>query len=49
MIALIITGAFLLIVLCVLFLPICVFIDFKDDFFTKIYFLGIKVYEIKIV
>ncbi|MBR4973154.1 MAG: DUF2953 domain-containing protein [Clostridia bacterium] len=47
MIALIITGAFLLIVLCVLFLPICVFIDFKDNFFTKIYFLGIKVYEIK--
>ena len=47
MIALIIIGAVLLLVLGALFLPLCVSIDFKNDFFGKIYFLGLKVYEIK--
>ncbi len=47
MIALIIIGIVLLLIIGVLFLPLCVSIDFKNDFFVKIYFSGLKVYEIK--
>lgn len=49
-IALIITAsvlAFILLLgLALLFLPVSVFIEFKEDFFVKIKFFGIKVYEI---
>ncbi|MBR6510400.1 MAG: DUF2953 domain-containing protein [Clostridia bacterium] len=49
-IALIITGSvlalLLILSLALLFLPVSVFIKFKEDFFVKIKFFGIKVYEI---
>ncbi len=45
MIFLIILGVILLIILAVLFLPVSVSIEFKEDFFIKIFFSGIKVYE----
>lgn len=47
MIALIVIGAVLLLFFGVLFLPLSVSVDFKNDFFVKIFFIGIKVYEIK--
>lgn len=46
MIFLIILGVILLIILAVLFLPVSVSVDFKEDFFIKVFFAGIKVYEL---
>lgn len=45
MIFLIIIGILLLIIAAILFLPVKVFIDFKDSFLIKIKFFGIKVFE----
>lgn len=47
MIALYIIGAVLLILTAVLFLPVSIHLVFVEDFFVKIKFAGIKVYEIK--
>lgn len=46
MIALIIIGALLLLILLILFLPLNVFVSFKNEFYVKIKFVGIKVYEL---
>lgn len=46
-IALIIIAVILLLLIAVLFLPISVFIKFKDDFFLKIRFFGFKIFEIE--
>lgn len=45
--ALIIIGVILLLLAAVLFLPISVNIKFKDDFFLKFRFAGIKFFEIE--
>ncbi len=45
--AVIIIGIILLLFAAVLFLPVSVFIKFKEDFFLKIRFAGIKVFEIE--
>lgn len=42
-----IIGAVLLIIAGILFLPVTAHLKFKEDFFVKIKFLGIKVYELK--
>lgn len=47
MIALIILAAVLLILLAVLFLPLDVCIKFLNDFYVKIKFAGVKVFEIE--
>lgn len=46
MTALIIIGIILLIILTILFLPITLKMKFYEDFFLKVKFFGIKVYEI---
>lgn len=46
-ISLIIIAVILLLLIAVFFLPISVFIKFKDDFFLKIKFSGFKIFEIK--
>lgn len=46
MTALIIIGAILLLIFLVLFLPVNVFLKFQNDFFIKIKFAGIKLFEI---
>ncbi len=46
MIALIILGALLILILLIFFLPVNVFVSFKNDFFVKIKFAGIKLFEI---
>lgn len=46
-IALIIIAVILLLLIAVLFLPISVFLKFKDDFFVKVRFLGFKIFEIE--
>ena len=45
MIALIILGALLLLILLILFLPLNVFISFKEEFYVKVKFAEIKLYE----
>ncbi len=45
MIALIIIGALLFLILLILFLPLNVFVSFKDEFYVKVKFVGIKLYE----
>lgn len=47
MIVLYIIGAILLLILLLLFLPVSAHIKFVDDFFLKIKFAGIKVFEIE--
>lgn len=47
MIVPIIIGAFLLLVLLILFLPLSVMVDVEKQFFLKIKILGIKLYEMK--
>lgn len=47
MIFLIILGVILLLLALVLFLPVNVWVEFKEDFFVKIRFCSIKVYELK--
>lgn len=47
MIFLWILAALLLVLCAFLFLPVCVAVDFKDDFIFKIYFLKIKLYDSK--
>ncbi len=47
MIFLIILCVILFIIAAVLFLPVSVFVDFKEDFLIEIFFSGIKVYEMK--
>lgn len=42
-----IVGAVILIALGLLFLPVTVNLKFKEDFFLKVRFCGIKVYELK--
>ena len=45
MIALIILGALLFLILFILFLPLNVFISFKEEFYVKVKFAKIKLYE----
>lgn len=47
MIAFIIIGVVLLLILGILFLPLCVSVDFKKEFYVKIFFFFVKIYEIK--
>lgn len=47
MIFLIIIGVILLLIALVLFLPVSVLVEFKEDFFVKIRFCSIKVYDLK--
>ena len=47
MIFLIIIGILLLIIAGILFLPVKVFIEFKEEFFLKVNFFGIKIYQLK--
>lgn len=48
MIFLWILGTLVFIVLAILFLPVKVSFKFKEEFFIKVYFIGIKIYEPKI-